>query len=178
MTRLIRHLDAINEYTGRVVAWLVLAMVLVQFTVVILRYVFSVGFIPLQESVWYLHGLLFMLGAGYTLLHDQHVRVDIVYRDASPRYKALVDLFGVVVLLLPVCIVTWWLSWGYVANAWRIREGSTELSGLPFIYLLKTVILIFVVLLTIQGVSLALKSLLVLAGRTPAGRKPVEPSAL
>lgn len=174
MTHLVQRLDAINEYTGRVVAWLALAMVLVQFIVVILRYVFSVGFIPLQESVWYMHGLLFMLGAGYTLLRDQHVRVDILYRDASPRYQALVDLFGVLVLLLPVCIVTWWLSWSYVANAWRIREGSTELSGLPFIYLLKTVILVFVVLLTIQGISLALKSLLVLAGRTPGRQKPTE----
>ncbi len=168
MIHLVRRLDAINEYTGRVVAWLALAMVLVQFTVVILRYVFAVGFIPLQESVWYLHGLLFMLGAGYTLLHDQHVRVDIIYRGASPRYQALVDLFGVLVLLLPVCIVTWWLSWGYVANAWRVHEGSAELSGLPYIYLLKTVILIFVVLLTIQGVSLALKSLLTLAGQDSA----------
>ncbi len=140
-------------------------MVLVQFGIVILRYVFAVGFIPLQESIWYLHGMLFMLGAGYTLLHEGHVRVDIFYRSASARYKALVDLLGVLVFLLPVCLISWSLSWRYVLNSWRIREGSTEVSGLPYIYLLKTVILIFLALLIIQGLALALRSLLVLLGR-------------
>ncbi len=163
-----RYLDAINKYVGHGIAWLALLMVLTQFTVVIMRYVFAIGFIPMQESIWYLHGILFMIGAGYTLLHDGHVRVDIFYRETSAHKKALIDLAGVLVFLLPICAATWWLSWSYVANSWRILEGSTEVSGLPFIYLLKTVILVFVALLVIQGVSLAIKSLLVLTEKNPS----------
>ncbi len=157
-------IDTLNRHVGLAVAWLALVMALVQFSVVILRYVFAVGFIPMQESIWYLHGVLFMLGAGYTLLLDGHVRVDIFYREASPRFKATVNLLGVVLLLLPVCVATWWTSWSYVGNSWRVLEGSTETSGLPFIYLLKTVILVFLALVAAQGVSLAIKSALVLAG--------------
>ena len=170
MTTLIKSIDALNETVGRGVAWLALAMVLVQFVVVILRYVFAIGFIPMQESIWYLHGIVFMVGAGYTLLHDGHVRVDIFYREARPKAKALVNLLGVLIFLLPVCAVTWWLSWSYVGNSWRIFEGSTEVSGLPFIYLLKTVILVFVVLIVLQGLSLALKSVMVLRGQQPPER--------
>ena len=140
-------------------------MVLVQFVVVILRYVFAWGLIPMQESIWYLHGILFMLGAGYTLLHDGHVRVDIVYRGSSAKHKALTDLLGTLVFLLPICIATWYLSWSYVFNSWKVMEGSMETTGLPFIYLLKTTILVTAVLLGLQAISLAIKSLLVLLGR-------------
>lgn len=172
MTGLCRRLERINEVIGRGIAWLVLGMVLVQFAVVIMRYVFAIGSIPLQESIWYMHGTLFMVAAGYTLLHDGHVRVDIFYRKASPRYRALIDLLGVLVFLLPLCAATWWLSWRYVAHSWAIREGSTEISGLPFIYLLKSVILVFVVLMTIQGLALALRSLLVLVTPAASHSKP------
>lgn len=168
LVSLSRLLDAINMFVGRGVAWLALLMVVTQFSVVILRYVFAIGFIPMQESIWYLHGMLFMLGAGYTLMRDGHVRVDIFYRESSPRRKALIDLVGVLLLLFPVCLATWWLSWSYVANSWRILEASTEVSGLPFIYLLKTVILVFIALLVIQGLSLAIKSLIVLSGLRPS----------
>ncbi|MDX1604677.1 MAG: TRAP transporter small permease subunit [Candidatus Competibacterales bacterium] len=167
MASLIRRLEAVNAVLGRTVAWLALAMVLLQFAIVILRYVFSVGFIALQESVWYLHGLLFMLGAGYTLLRDEHVRIDVIYREASIRYRAWVDLLGVLLLLLPVCGAILWLSWNYVLNAWRTLEGSTELSGLPLIFLLKTVVLVFAVLLSLQGLALALRALRVLTGAGP-----------
>lgn len=166
---LIRSIDLINEYVGRGIAWVALGMVLVQFIVVIMRYVFAVGSIPVQESIWYMHGILFMVGAGYTLLHDGHVRVDIFYREASPRRKALVDLAGVMVFLLPVCAATWWLSWSYVYHAWEIHEESLEVSGLPLIYLLKTVILVFVVLVALQGISLAVKSALTLSGARDTG---------
>jgi TRAP-type mannitol/chloroaromatic compound transport system permease small subunit len=97
-------------------------------------------------------------------LKDGHVRVDIFYREVSVRRKALVNLFGVVLFLLPLCYITWMLSWSYVANAWAVREGSTEVSGLPFIYLFKTVILVFIVLVVLQGLSLALRSLMILTG--------------
>src|SRR3546814_739209 len=116
----------------------------------------------MQESVWYLHGLLFMLGAGYTLLNDGHVRIDIFYRTASPRRKAWIDLLGVLIFLTPVCVVTWIFSWSYVINAWRVLEGSMEAAGLPAVFLLKTVIWVFVVLLFLQGVAMALRSTLTL----------------
>ncbi len=159
-----RGIDALNENIGKAVAWLALLMVLVQFAVVILRYVFGIGSIFLQESIIYLHAVVFMLGAGYTLLHGGHVRVDIFYREASPRRKALVDLLGVVVFLVPVCALIWWASWPYVANSWRVFEGSRETSGIQAVFLLKTVILVFVALMVLQGISMAINSLLTLAG--------------
>ena len=157
-------IDRMNERVGRFIAWAALFMVLMQFIVVILRYVFAWGSIPMQESIWYSHGILFMVAAGYTLLYDGHVRVDIVYREARPRVKAWIDLLGTLFFLLPVCTVGWLVSWGYVLNSWKVLEGSTEASGLPTIYLLKTVIPIMLLLLALQGVSLAIKSLKVLVG--------------
>lgn len=165
MVSIIRLIDALNEYVGRGIAWCTVVMVVIQFWVVIMRYVFALGSIPVQESIWYLHGVVFMMGAGYTLLHDGHVRIDIIYREASPRKKALVNLFGVVCFLLPVMGVTWYLAFPYVMNSWAVMEGSTEAGGLPLIFALKTVILIMVALFALQGVSLALKSVLVLTGR-------------
>ena len=160
--------DRINEQVGRATAWLAIFMVLVQFVVVVLRYVFSIGFIMMQESIWYLHGILFMLGAGYTLLHNGHVRVDIFYRDASARHKALVDLGGVIVFLLPVCTLVMWISWPYVIHAWEVFEGSMETGGIPLVFLLKTVIWLFVVLLVLQGAALAARAALTLSGAAPA----------
>ena len=158
-----RGIDGLNENVGKAVAWLVLLMVIVQFAVVILRYVFGIGSIFLQESIIYLHAVVFMLGAGYTLLHSGHVRVDIFYREASPRRKAVVDLLGVVVFLVPVCALIWWASWPYVGSSWRVFEGSRETSGIQAVFLLKTVILVFVALVVLQGISMAIRSLLTLA---------------
>jgi TRAP-type mannitol/chloroaromatic compound transport system permease small subunit len=159
-----QRIDALNENIGKAVAWLALLMVIVQFIVVIMRYVFGIGSIFMQESIIYLHAIVFMLGAGYTLLHNGHVRVDIFYREASPQRKAVVDLLGVAIFLIPVCALIWWGSWSYVANSWRVFEGSRETSGIQAVFLLKTVILVFVVLVVLQGISLAIRSLLILAG--------------
>ncbi len=160
-----RAIDAVNETVGRAAAWLALAMVLLEFVVVVMRYVFGVGFIAMQEGVIYLHAGLFLVGAGYTLLHGGHVRVDIFYRDARPARRALVDLAGVVLFLLPVCVVIGWASWPYVGQSWSVFEGSKETSGIPAVYALKSLILAFVVLIALQGVSLALHAVLTLAGR-------------
>lgn len=159
-----QRIDALNENIGKAVAWLALLMVIVQFIVVIMRYVFGIGSIFMQESIIYLHATVFMLGAGYTLLHNGHVRVDIFYREASPRRKAMVDIVGVAIFLIPVCALIWWGSWSYVANSWRVFEGSRETSGIQAVFLLKTVILVFVVLVVLQGISMAIRSLLTLAG--------------
>jgi TRAP-type mannitol/chloroaromatic compound transport system permease small subunit len=127
---------------GSSVAWLTLLMVLVTFTVVVCRYVFNLGWIWLQDSIVYLHACVFMLAIAWTLQRDEHVRVDIFYRDRTPRQKALVNALGTLFFLLPFCIFLVWASWNYVAIAWAIREGSREASGLPWVYLLKTLIIL------------------------------------
>ncbi len=165
LASLARIIDAVNEWVGRTIAWAALAMVLVQFTVVVLRYVFGFGSILMQESVIYLHAILFMIGAGYTLLHEGHVRLDIFYRDTSVRTKALVDLWGSIGLLIPVTVLIWWSSWPYVAGSWKVLEGSKETSGIHAVFLLKTVILVFAALMLVQGISLMAKSILTLKGR-------------
>lgn len=164
-----RTVDRLNDVIGRAVSWLTLAMVLVTFASVVLRYGFSLGWIWLQESYIWLHGIVFMLGAGYTLLHDGHVRVDLIYRGASPRYKAWVDLCGALSLLLPMIVVVAWFSWSYVIDSWIYLEGSPTTGGLPGLFLLKTVLLVFCALVGLQGLALAGRSLLALRDRGGAG---------
>jgi len=162
---LARAVDRLNEAIGVSVAWLALGLVLVQFTVVLMRYVFGVGSVKMQESIVYMHAIVFMLAAGYTLLHNGHVRCDIFYASATPRRRALIDLIGVIVFLLPTCILIAWAAWPYVAQAWTVREGSPEGSlGIPGVFLLKSIILIFAALVALQGIALALRSALRLAG--------------
>ena len=160
-----RAIDRLNEAIGVSVAWLALLMVLLEFAVVMMRYVFGVGSVKMQESIVYMHAIVFMVAAGYTLLHNGHVRCDVFYAAAAPRRKALVDLLGVFVFLLPMCGVIVWVAWPYVAAAWAVREGSPEGSlGIPGVYLLKSVILVFAGLLALQGLALAARSALRLAG--------------
>ena len=160
-----RVIDVVNEHVGRVASWLALLMVLLQFIVVVMRYIFGWGFIAMQEGVIYLHATLFLVGAGYTLLHGGHVRVDIFYRDARPRLRALIDLLGVILFLMPVCVIIGWASWPYVGQSWSVFESSAETSGIPAIYTLKSMILVFVVLIALQGISLAFHAVLTIAGR-------------
>ena len=157
------RIDRITELVGNTAAWMALALVLVTFTVVMLRYLFQLGWIAMQESILYLHASLFLLGAAYTLKTDGHVRVDIFYRGFTVKRKALIDLLGSLLLLLPVCSFLLWASWDYVTTAWSIREGSQEAGGLPYVYLLKTLIPVAIVLLILQGISQALSSLNILA---------------
>jgi TRAP-type mannitol/chloroaromatic compound transport system permease small subunit len=153
--------DRIGRLTGVVgqaVAWLAVAMVLVQFAVVIMRYGLGIGSIWLQESILYAHAALFLLAAAWTLRDDGHVRIDIFYADAPPRRKALVDLLGALLLLLPFMAVLAWYAWPYVARSWAIHERSQEISGLPFVYLLKTLLLAFALLMALQGVAQAIRA--------------------
>ena len=165
---LVRLIDRFNEAIGRATAWFALFLVMTQFIVVVMRYVFGFGSIFMQESIFYMHSILFMVGAGYTLLHDGHVRIDIFYREASTLRRAQVNLIGILVLLIPACVVMWWTAWSYVLDSWAVFEGSSETSGIPGLFLLKTLILVFVILVTLQGISLAVRSGLVLAGKTRA----------
>jgi TRAP-type mannitol/chloroaromatic compound transport system permease small subunit len=162
--------DSVSEAIGRTISWLAVAMVLLQFVLVVMRYVFGLASIFMQESVIYMHGVLFMVAAGYTLLHDGHVRVDVFYREASDRARAWVNLLGVFGLLIPVCLLIWYVSWSYVAQSWSVHEGSRETSGIQGVFLLKSVILVFVVLMILQGLSLAARAAIVLMG----GPSPAE----
>jgi TRAP-type mannitol/chloroaromatic compound transport system permease small subunit len=165
---LARAIDRLNESIGVTVAWLALALVLVEFTVVLMRYVFGIGSVKMQESIVYMHAIVFMVAAGYTLLHNGHVRCDIFYAAASPRRRALIDLIGVAVFLLPTCALIAWPAWPYVAQAWAVREGS------PAVFLLKSIILVFVGLVALQGIALALHSMLRLAGAEAAAPAPAD----
>ena len=165
MNSLIDFLNRLAEWVGKTVAWLTLAMVLVTFAVVVLRYAFDTGWIAMQESVTYMHALVFMLGAAYTLRSDGHVRVDIFYRKLGARGRAWVDLLGALVLLLPMSVFIAWVGWDYVVSSWAVSEGSREAGGLPGVYLLKSLILLMPLLLALQGLSMMLRNLLLLTGR-------------
>ena len=159
------RIDRLNAAIGRTVAWLCLLVVLVQFTVVVMRYVLGLGSIWLTETIIYGHATLFMLASAWTLREGGHVRVDVFYADAGPRRRALVDLCGALLLLLPFMLVLLWFALPYVARSWSIMETSRETSGLPVVYLLKTLIPAFAVLMALQGVAQAIRALNVL--RTP-----------
>ncbi len=143
--------EGVTRTTGRLVMWILLAMALVQFAVVVLRYVFGVNFIFMQESITYMHGAVFLLAGGYALLTDDHVRVDIFYREAPPRRKALVDLAGTYLFLFPVCLLLVWTASPYVARSWAVGEGSNESSGIQALFILKSFIPAFAVLLMMAG---------------------------
>ena len=155
MENLCNKIDALNERIGKVIAWFILAMVCVTFLVVVMRYGFNFGRIAMQESITYMHALVFMLAGAYTLKHNEHVRVDIFYQGMSSRNKAKVDFFGTLFLLLPFAIFIVWVSFNYVSNSWKLLEGSREAGGLPLVYLLKTLIPSMAILLFLQAISLA-----------------------
>ena len=165
MQALIETIDAINRRVGRAVSWSILVIVLLQFAVVIMRYVFGVGSVWVQEAITYVYATSFMATAGYALLRDGQVRVDIFYREAGARTKAVIDILGTMIFLWPVTGLLLWVALPYVARSFAILEGSRETSGLPFVYLLKAEILLFAGLLALQGLALVLRSTLVLAGR-------------
>lgn len=164
LTALARYIDLLNDAIGRAVTWIALAMVLVQVVIVLMRYVFGIGSIMVQESMIYMHATLFMAAAGYTLLFDGHVRIDIFYREASARKQALVDLIGTFLFLIPVCILVGWVSWPYVSRSWAVLEASPETSGIPAVFLLKSLIPAFAVLVGLQGIASAVRAAMVLAG--------------
>ncbi|MFD2164856.1 TRAP transporter small permease subunit [Thalassotalea euphylliae] len=154
--------DKVTEQLGRAVSWLTLAMVLLTFLIVVLRYGFNIGWIAMQESVLYLHGLVFMLGAAFTLKVDGHVRVDIFYQRFSNKHRAWVNLLGSLFLLLPVVVFLFYISIDYVATSWQIMEKSSEAGGLPFVYVSKTYLWLLAVTLGLQGLAEAGRNILVI----------------
>jgi TRAP-type mannitol/chloroaromatic compound transport system permease small subunit len=158
MTALADRIDRLTAIIGRAAAWLALAVVLLQFALVVARYLFGLGSIWLSEAVIYAHATLFMGAAAWTLAAGGHVRVDIFYAEAGPRAKAIIDLIGALALLLPFALSLLALSLPYTARSWAILERSQEASGLPLVFLLKTLIPIFALLMALQGVAQAIRA--------------------
>ncbi|WP_065330384.1 TRAP transporter small permease subunit [Tritonibacter mobilis] len=159
MLRVADALDGINRGLAHVIRWLALLMVLAQFAIVVGRYVFGVNSIAAQESVLYMHSTLFMLAAGYTLLVDKHVRVDVFYAGLSPRGQRRIDIFGHVFLLLPSMTALLYWSWPSVRNSWSILEGPIAVGGIEAVFLLKSLIPAFCVLIMLQSVALLIRLL-------------------
>lgn len=156
-----QKINHINEWVGKMVSWLTLLMVLTTFVIVLLRYIFNTGWIAMQESVAYMHAFVFMLGAAYTLKHNAHVRVDIIYQRCSQKTQAWIDCIGTLLLLIPVTGFIIWSSWEYVIDSWNVRESSRNSGGLPGVYLLKTTILLMAGLLILQSIALFFQNLVV-----------------
>ncbi len=159
-----RLLDRISIITGHAVSWLTLIMVVTTFVIVVMRYVFDAGFIWLQESVIWMHALVFMMGAAYTLQQEDHVRVDIFYRELSVTGRAWIDIAGSVLFLLPLCGFLAYQAYDFVAISWSLHEASRESGGLPYplIPMLKSILLLMPLAVTLQGVSLILRSIAII----------------
>ena len=151
--QLLAGLSTLTRVIVRPLRWLALIMVLITFAIVILRYAFNSGGVLLQESVMYLHGTLFMLAIALGVSDDTHVRVDILYSRRSPEQKAWINLVGHILFLLPVAGFMIWVSLPYVIDSWQILEGSSEVGGIPGVFLLKTLIPLTGVLLFCQGIA-------------------------
>ena len=177
MQRLKSILERISELTGSAMAWLTVLMVLGTFVIVVLRYVFDLGWIAMQESIVWMHAAVFMLGASYTLKHNEHVRVDIFYRGSSAQRRAWVNVVGTVVFLLPLAAFVAVTSWDYVSTSWAIREASREAGGLPFPFvpIMKSLIPATALLLMLQGIADLIGAVLVLTPGGEAGRRAGRP---
>lgn len=165
ITFVIRTINGLNWVIGNLFAWLSLAIVLICFTVVVQRYAFSTTHLWMQDLYVWLNGAMFTTVAGLALLRNDHVRVDIFYRPASTRTKAIIDLVGVVFFLLPFCWVVYRYGLVSVTRSWRFFEPSPNPGGMPGYFVLKTFVLVFAGLLALQGLAMALRSILVLTGR-------------
>jgi TRAP-type mannitol/chloroaromatic compound transport system permease small subunit len=155
----------INWIIGQVVSWLALGVVLVCFTVVVQRYVFAVSFVWMQDLYIWLSGAMFTAVAGFALMRDDHVRVDIFYRPASIRRRAQVDLVGTLIFLLPFTAIVYTYSMPFVTRAWSYTEGSANVGGMPGLFVLKSFIIVFAGLLALQGLAMICRSILILSGR-------------
>ena len=166
--RFSQQISKLNRFIGQSVAWCSLFLVLLVFTIAIMRYAFKLGSISMQEVVIYLHGMIFMLGASYAMVDDEHVRVDVFYARLSKRRKAWINLAGCSLFLLPMCWFIFTNSFAYVAMSWQISESSSESGGLPYLYLLKSLILIMPILLALQSIAVILQSFITIQTRPDA----------
>lgn len=159
-----RGIDTLNEWVGRGVGWVTLALVVVIFVDVVMRYLFNTSYVFTQELEWHLFAFIFLIGAGYTLLHDGHVRVDIIYQRLGLKGRAWINLLGVIFFLIPGCLMVMSTSWKFTVNSFMIMEGSPDPGGIPFRFIVKGCIPAGFFLLLIQGLSLAMHSLMQILG--------------
>jgi TRAP-type mannitol/chloroaromatic compound transport system permease small subunit len=164
LKKLSRWIDTLNTWVGRCVAWSTGLVVVVVFVDVVMRYAFNTSFVFTQELEWHLFAFIFLMGAGYTLLQDGHVRVDIFYQRLSAKWRAWINLLGVAVFLVPGCCLIIATSLSFVSNSWAVMEGSPDPGGIPYRFLLKACIPAGFVLVLLQGVSLGIKSLCTILG--------------
>jgi TRAP-type mannitol/chloroaromatic compound transport system permease small subunit len=160
----IKFIEAINEYLGRVISWITFGLVVLVFTDVVMRYVFQTSFVFVQEMEWHLFSIIFLFGAGYTLLHDEHVRVDIFYQRMSKKGQAWINFIGVLFFLLPGCYLIIATAIPFVQDSYSVVEGSPDPGGVPYRFLLKSAIPVGFGFVALQGISLLLKSLLTILG--------------
>jgi len=166
-----RWIDEINERIGRLVAWVSLGLVVVIFADVVMRYLFNNSYVFTQELEWHLFAFIFLIGAGYTLLHDGHVRVDIIYQRLGLKGRAWINLGGVLLFLIPGCTMVMISSWKFMLNSYAILEGSPDPGGIPWRFIVKGFIPAGFFLLLLQGISLGIHSLLQLLGIETEERK-------
>jgi TRAP-type mannitol/chloroaromatic compound transport system permease small subunit len=166
----IKLIDTFIEWTGKTASWLVIGLVLLICYDVAMRYLFQQGSVALQELEWHLFALIFLLGSAYTLKHDEHVRVDIIYQShfMSDKKRALVNIFGTLFLLLPFCILVLTSSWPFVENAFYYNEGSPDPGGLPYRFLLKGSLLLAFGLLILQASADLARNILTLSNNIEA----------
>jgi len=157
-------IDRSNELVGRAVSWVSLLLVVVVFVDVVMRYMFKTSFVFTQELEWHLFAFIFLIGAGYTLLHDGHVRVDIIYQRLDVKGRAWINLIGVILFLIPGCYLVISTSWKFVANSFSMLEGSPDPGGIPYRFIIKGTMTVGFVLLLLQGISMGLHSLLQILG--------------
>ncbi len=164
LKQLCHWIDSLNQWVGRGVAWVTLGLVLVVFVDVVMRYLFNTSFVFTQELEWHLFGFIFLIGAGYTLLHDGHVRVDIIYQRLGFKGRAWVNFGGVLLFLIPGCIMVITTSWKFTATSFAMLEGSPDPGGIPFRFILKGCIPVGFTLLLLQGLSLGMHSFMQILG--------------
>ncbi len=157
-------IDQINGFAGKAVAWLTLGLVLLTVFDVLIRYLFQESQAWVMELEWHLFAAIFLLGAGFALRHDRHVRVDLFYSKMTPRHKAQVDFWGTLVLLLPWCLLVIWASYPSALESYRIGEGSPDPGGLSYRFVIKLVLLLGFCLLLLQGISQVIQSSLLIWG--------------
>jgi len=164
LTHICRFIDGLNDQVGKLTNWVTLLLVLVVFVDVVMRYAFKTSFVFTQELEWHLFGFIFLIGAAYTLRHDGHVRVDIIYQRLSFKGRAWINLIGTIFFLLPGCFMVVYTSFQFTYEAWSIMEGSPDPGGIPYRYLIKGCITVGFALLFLQGISLGIHSLLQIIG--------------
>lgn len=169
--RLARRIDLWQDRFGRALSWGMLLMVLVVFGDVLMRYLFRISYVATQELEWYIFAVTYLMGAGYVLLYDEHVRVDIVYSKLPPRRRAWIDFILLFVFFFPSCLLIMYTTWPFFRNSYSVLEGSPDPGGIPARWALKGVIILAFAVLAIQGVSEAIKRFYIAMGwEEPAAR--------